>query len=240
MGNVTAGLLAQRMGVPIDRFCCGVNANNILDRAVRFGEFRKKEMVRTLSEAINIGVPYNFERILYFLTMDCDKTAEMMSAVDATSELTIAGPLLADLRDLITTKTVDDEEMKATTLAHWEQYSYVIDPHTAVCIAAAAGTGMPNPGTVCLATAHPCKFEEALLEVGLGDDFWQGSTTGLAGTIHMPESARALQGMAEAAKDDFVAVEGGSLEESQAAWEQQLRGQYTHNPPLLVIPRMVF
>ena len=175
-------------------------------------------------KTMNFAVPYNFERILYFLTMDCDETAAMMSKVDATSELTITGPLLAQLQGLIATKTVDDEEMKATTLEHWQKYGYVIDPHTAVAIAAATGTGMPSPGTVCLATAHPCKFEEVLLQVGLGDDFWQGSTTGLAGTIHMPESARALQGMAEASKDDFLAIEGRSLEESQLVWEQQLRG----------------
>ena len=60
---------------------------------------------------------------------------------------------------------------------------------------------------VCLSTAHPCKFEEALRETGLGDDFWRGAS-GLAGTPHMPASAKALQTMDEVAREDFSAVEG--------------------------------
>eukprot|EP01043_Picozoa_sp_COSAG02_P061307 COSAG02_NODE_8213_length_2655_cov_3.093897_1_plen_129_part_00 len=126
----------------------------------------------------------------------------------------------------------------ATTRAYWDNYRYLIDPHTAVCLAAADIAGLPRPGTVrtrksfspscvlrltvlryamlllrwiyvqvCLSTAHPCKFEEALRETKLGDDFWQGSS-GLAGTPHMPASAQALQTMDEIFQEDFLAVPG--------------------------------
>ena len=65
----------------------------------------------------------------------------------------------------------------------------------------------PGVAQVCLSTAHPCKFEEALRETGLGDDFWQGSS-GLAGTLHMPVSAQALQTMDEIFQEEFLAVPG--------------------------------
>jgi threonine synthase len=167
-------------------------------------------MVRTLSEAINIGVPYNFERVLYFLTMDSEATRKMMEQVDATSELTVSGTVLSDLQATIATATVSDELSKsapasahlaiaidpqlhvrtrahmpsyhrvlmradhrrtcplrcvcplrfvsaatvmATTRAHWEEHRYLVDPHTAVCLAAADALDLPRPGTA--RTAHP-------------------------------------------------------------------------------------
>ena len=225
MGNVTAGALAQRMGCPIAQLCCGVNANNILHRAVTSGEFHKRPMVRTLSEAINIGVPYNFERILYFLTGgDCGAVAAMMAEVDGSDALTIEGPLLASLQELLVTTTVDDEAMAATTRAYWDAHAYLLDPHSAVCVAAAEALAGEHK-CVCLATAHPCKFEESLQAAEMGEGFWRGATS-LAETEHMPPSAAALRGLPEVGKPDFLALDGGRapLEESQAAWERQLRG----------------
>jgi threonine synthase len=91
-------------------------------------------MVRTLSEAINIGVPYNFERVLYFLTMDSEATRKMMEQVDATSELTVSGTVLSDLQATIATATVSDELSKsAPASAH---LAIAIDPqlHVRTCL----------------------------------------------------------------------------------------------------------
>jgi threonine synthase len=68
LGNATAGLMAKLMGLPVSNILCGTNDNDIFHRAVALGDFSRADcMVRTLSEAINIQVPYNFERMLYLL-----------------------------------------------------------------------------------------------------------------------------------------------------------------------------
>ena len=236
MGNVTAGLFAQQMGCPIAAFCCGVNANNILHRAVTHGTFHKTPMVRTLSEAINIGVPYNFERVLYFLTAgDTAAVAAMMAEVDApAAALTLPGSVLAKLRATIQTFTVEDELMLATIRTYWKDHSYLLDPHSAVCLAAAAALEFPvanaasGGGTVCLATAHPCKFEEALAVAfdDPSDAFWAGASHPgrLAGTAHMPAAAAALRGMQETERPVFVAAPESPLSEVQVGWEVILRG----------------
>uniref|UniRef100_A0A7S4HJ21 Threonine synthase N-terminal domain-containing protein n=1 Tax=Odontella aurita TaxID=265563 RepID=A0A7S4HJ21_9STRA len=241
MGNVTAGVFAQRMGCPIAAFGCGVNANNILHRAVAHGTFHQRPMVRTLSEAINIGVPYNFERVLYFLTEgDTAAVSAMMAEVDAppAAALTLPAPILAKLRNTVHAATIEDETMLETIRSYWRDHSYLLDPHSAVCLAAASVLGLPknstcsarkgfSVGTVCLSTAHPCKFEEALASAfEATDDFWAGALRPgkLAGTTHMPASAAALAGMPEVGWPDFVEdPPGAELEEVQVGWEARLR-----------------
>jgi len=113
MGNVTAGILAKQMGLPVGRFVCGVNANDILHRAVTTGVFRKKDLARTLSEAINIQVPYNFERVMYLLD-DGKSQAEIMKQMEEKGSMSLSQNLHIKLKQLISTVRVNDGPMLQT------------------------------------------------------------------------------------------------------------------------------
>merc|ERR1719160_1645638 len=101
MGNMAAGTFAKKCGLPIGRFVAACNANDITDRAIRLGNFhRSEQMVKTLSEAINIQVPYNFERILYYLSgEDTAIVREWMSIMDSAGKLTLPQKWLSKLQD---------------------------------------------------------------------------------------------------------------------------------------------
>mmetsp|Transcript_31572 Transcript_31572/g.53400 ORF Transcript_31572/g.53400 Transcript_31572/m.53400 type:complete len:539 (-) Transcript_31572:210-1826(-) len=214
MGNVTAGILAKQMGLPVGRFVCGVNANDILHRAVTTGVFRKKDLARTLSEAINIQVPYNFERVMYLLD-DGKSQAEIMKQMEEKGSMSLSQNLHIKLKQLISTVRVNDGPMLQTIKDLYTDRKYLADPHTAVGIYAARNFTRENkalgffrdtklgpmaPKIVCLATAHPCKFEEAIREA-MGGGFWEETVLKTAGM--MPKSAKDLMRLAEVPRGLF-------------------------------------
>lgn len=226
MGNVAAGLFAKMMGLPVDKILCGVNHNDIVHRAVATGRFHKQELVRTLSEAINIQVPYNFERVLYALSgCDAPLTRSWMRIMDMTKKLTLRGRHLRRLRGTFLSARVSDEEMLRTVREYRSRHGYLVDPHTAVALHACGQLGLArnaggrvgaNPArrpTVVLATAHAAKFEEAV-RAALGDAFWQRDMPGL-----MPEAARRLEGRREVG-----GAGAGSVFREGEDWLQRLRG----------------
>lgn len=136
MGNVTAGILSMHMGLPIGRFVCGVNDNDILHRAVTTGVFRKLPMRRTLSEAINIQVPYNFERVLYLLSNGANQSRTMQT-LERTGAITMPWHQLIKLRSWVKSSKVPDKLMLSTIKSLWASQRYLIDPHGAVGVCAA-------------------------------------------------------------------------------------------------------
>jgi threonine synthase len=92
LGNSTAGLLAKKMGLPVSNILCGTNVNDIFHRAVALGDFsREAVMHATLSEAINIQVPYNFERILYLISdADSARVCACMKQLEAEGRIDLA------------------------------------------------------------------------------------------------------------------------------------------------------
>ncbi|KAH8073333.1 hypothetical protein JL720_10923 [Aureococcus anophagefferens] len=180
MGNLAAATLAKRRGLPLGAICAGTNANDISCRAINDGDFsraRAPEMKKTLSDAINIQRPYNFERVFYYATGgDASKTGAAMAAGDFRVDPATRGAL----RDGgYRAARVDDGAMLAALRAFRDAHGYVCDPHTAVAVAAADELGYapyggpaaePRPVAI-LATAHPCKFQAAVTEA-LGADAW--------------------------------------------------------------------
>ena len=184
------------MGLPV-KFFCGTNANDIFYRTVNTGRFHKRDLVRTMSEAINIQVPYNFERILYFLfDRDSPKLkAWMEQGVEREGKADVPPAQLSRLRDMIQCARVEDKDMLDVIRSSWDQHRYLVDPHTAVILAAhrqlVGLPGQSSPPCVLLSTAHACKFEEALRE-SLGDKFWDTEMPSF-----MPPSAAALYTLPE-------------------------------------------
>lgn len=231
MGNVVAATLAKRRGLPLGRLCCATNENDITYRALVAGDFsRAPEMRKTLSDAINIQVPYNFERLLYYARDgDAASTAADMARVDAGDPLTLDASTRAALARTYDAARVDDAATCAALRRFRDAHGYVCDPHTAVAVAGAddlgyapygGGGGGEKNHVAVVATAHPCKFEDAV-KAALGDDAWRAYEASDA----FPAAARALAGKAETPPLRLTRRSRGEpLEQAQARWEAVVRG----------------
>ncbi|MBP1634441.1 MAG: threonine synthase [Acidobacteria bacterium] len=142
LGNLTAGVIAQRMGLPAARFLAACNVNDVLPEFLRTGQYRTRPSVPTASNAMDVGDPSNFVRL----------------------EALHAGSSEA-MRANLSGCRVDEDDTRATIREVYRRTGYLLDPHGAVGYAAALRyreqTGDPRP-IVTLATAHPAKFAEVI------------------------------------------------------------------------------
>jgi len=221
MGNTAAGFVAIQMGLPISRINCGTNANDIVYRCCKGGRFYKEEMRRTISEAINCQVPYNFERILYFLSgQDPALTRAWMRIVEVSGRLTLRGRHLRLLQRHFDAQHVSDEETAEAIFSCHAQAGYICDPHTAVAVKAGEKLGLldgaanaASQPVVILATAHPAKFEAAIRR-GLGGQFWDDVFV----EQHLPERVRKLMTLPEVG-----GAPGGKVFVEGEDWTKRLR-----------------
>lgn len=156
-GNVFAAWVAEQMGVPIGQLVIGSNRNDILTRWVADGAMVAAEVVPTLSPAMDIQVSSNLERLLFELTgRDGTATAELLTRFRG------VGSVEAPRTDRFDAAAVDDDDTLATIRAVHEETGRLIDPHTAVGVAAARRCRRGDEPMVCVATAHPAKFPDAV------------------------------------------------------------------------------
>ena len=164
-GDAYAGYVAHRMGLPIERIVLGVNANDILSRALESGRYAKGEVAATGSPAMDIQAASNFER-LYFEAAERDpvETARAFEAFASQGAIDVPPRGLASMRRLFAAAAVSEAETARTILATFNETGELVDPHTAVGLAAAARIGPAHPKTplVTLATAHPAKFPQTV------------------------------------------------------------------------------
>jgi len=165
-GNVYAGHLARALGLPIERVVIGTNANDTLARYIQTGEMRVAPVVPSLSPSMDIQIASNFERLLYEL-----KDRDGAAVAAALGGLRRRGALPADERAwqraqaLLAAHRVDDAQTVATIAETYARSGRLIDPHTAVAVAAARAEIAADRGSapmIALATAHPAKFPEAV------------------------------------------------------------------------------
>ncbi len=139
-GNLGAGLLAWKMGLPVKQFIAATNANDTVPQFLSTGFYKPKPSVATLSNAMDVGNPSNWIRIAHIF-QDPDK-----------------------LKQLVTGCSYTDEQTKQAIEAIYEQYNYVACPHTAIAWQALKDYQKTNAGDkaagIFLSTAHPCKFPE--------------------------------------------------------------------------------
>jgi len=235
MGNVCAGMYTRRMGLPIGTLLVGTNSNDIAHRTFTKGEFHKQEMKQTLSEAINIQVPYNMERFFHFLAGETHpaQVRTWMDTLEATQQLTFEKEQHQQLAKGFASRSIDDTMMKEAMARAWNHCRYLTDPHTAVALAAAqqwfdldpnsftfpAGRkdsrDAPNAPLVILSTAHAAKFEESV-RAGLGDRFW-------AEDMVLPASAAAVMAAEEVKNPVF---------RKEDDWTERLK-QLLDAPPIM-------
>jgi threonine synthase len=160
-GDVFAGWLAKRMGLPIERLIIATNRNDILTRFVATGVYQAGEVFQTLSPAMDIQLASNFERYLYYL-LDEDPAAvrALLTELAETGALQVDGERHRRVTEDFAARAVSDAETLAEIRRVEQASGYVLCPHTAVGACAAAA----HPDAVVLATAHPAKFTEAVVE----------------------------------------------------------------------------
>jgi threonine synthase len=161
-GDVFAGEAAQRMGLGIERLVIATNANDILARALRDGVYAPGPPHHTLSPSMDIQVASNFERALFEASArDSRWVREAMTAFSQIRSLELPPAILRNLRARYQAFAVDDAQTLATIAMAHTRYGRLIDPHTAVALAAAENLGDGSP-VVVLSTAHPAKFPQAM------------------------------------------------------------------------------
>ena len=163
-GNVFAGYVARRMGIPIDQLIIASNPNDILTRFFETGAMTAKPVVPSISPSMDIQVSSNFERLLFdVMERDGDAVGRAMEGFRADGRLVIDDARLAGLGELFEAGRLDDEETRRAITATYEETGQMLDPHRAIGLAVGRDRrrdpGMPM---VALATAHPAKFPDAV------------------------------------------------------------------------------
>jgi threonine synthase len=162
-GDIFAGYLAKKMGLPIDQLILATNENNILARFVKDGVYQPGEFRGTHSPSMDIQVASNFERYLFYLYGENSETVTgLMAQFKAEGRIDITGDALKQVQADFGAHSVGNEECLNTISEYHEKHGYLLDPHTACGAAAADKLTPPGEVTVVLSTAHPAKFDEAI------------------------------------------------------------------------------
>ncbi|HLY05607.1 MAG TPA: threonine synthase [Rhizomicrobium sp.] len=162
-GDIFAGEAATRMGLEVAGLVAATNANDILARALNDGVYAAHEAKATFSPSMDIQVASNFERALFEASnRDGTWISQAMRAFSRERTLTIPDKVLASLRGRYQAFSISDEETLATIRHVHRRFGRLVDPHTAVGLAAATRVPATDVPTVILATAHPAKFPETV------------------------------------------------------------------------------
>lgn len=167
-GNILASFYAMNMGLPVSKFICASNANNVLTDFIRTGTYDKKRtFYTTISPSMDILVSSNLERLLYHLTDgDAEKVAGLMKALNTEGVYTVDEDLKAKLNQYFWGGYCDDAETRKTIGELYREENYLADTHTAVAVNVYGQyvdeTGDTTP-TVIASTASPYKFAKAVL-----------------------------------------------------------------------------
>jgi threonine synthase len=163
-GDIFAGYVARRMGLPIGRLRVATNVNDILARTLASGAYELREVHETSSPSMDIQVSSNFERLVFEATgRDSAAVRGLMASLGQSGRFVLPAAALRSIREQFDAGRADEDEVNAAIRAAWRESGDLIDPHTAVAVAvsehASASPSVPN---IVLSTAHPAKFPDAV------------------------------------------------------------------------------
>jgi threonine synthase len=163
-GDVYAGYVASRMGLPVDRLVVATNVNDILVRTFATGAYEVRDVVATTSPSMDIQVSSNFERVVFDACgRDAQAVRTLMASLAQSRRFVLPAPAIKQLRSLFAADRADEQESAAEIRAWMREAGYCVDPHTAVALAVAEKeTRDPSVPMVVLSTAHPAKFPDAV------------------------------------------------------------------------------
>ena len=204
-GDILAGYLAKKMGLPIGTLICASNANNVLTDFIRTGTYdRRRPLLKTTSPSMDILVSSNLERLLYLLSGDTKLVASLMKQLKEEGAYTVPDALKAAIQKEFWAAYCDDARAAEIIGRVYREQHYLCDPHTASGFAAAEDyrneTGDLTP-MVILSTASPYKFPAAVLsaiggDTG-GDEFEQMERLQQMTGVPIPAPLASLKGKKE-------------------------------------------
>jgi threonine synthase len=164
-GDVLAGHMARRMGLPIEKLVVATNSNDILARALESGRYEVRGVHATQSPSMDIQVSSNFERLLFdAVGRDAAVIRGLMASLEQSGAFDIPAPALAAIRREFSAGSASEADTVAEIARTYRECEYILDPHTAVAVHVARNNLARDPGTpmVALGTAHPAKFPDAV------------------------------------------------------------------------------
>ena len=170
-GDIFAGYLAHKMGLPIEQLVIATNQNDILHRCISDNDHSTQPLEQSLAPSMDIMISSNFERLLFDLyDRDGQQIAKLMA--DAKNgHMKLSDTALAKARALFSSYRCGDEGMVEVIRSTFEDSGYLLDPHTAIGLAAAREcSNNKSTPMITLATAHPAKFPDAVKQAGYPED----------------------------------------------------------------------
>ena len=167
-GDIFAGYVAKRMGLPVDTLLLATNENNILTRFINASDYSLGEVVSTVSPSMDIQIASNFERYLFHLFAENPaRVKEAFAELKEQGRISCSSDEMAQVRKDFSSVSVSQDATLQEIRDFYAETGYLLDPHTAVGVKAALDLLPPDSARVCLATAHPAKFSETV-ELSLG------------------------------------------------------------------------
>lgn len=162
-GDIFAGFVAKRLGIPMDRLVIATNVNDILDRTLKTGRYEMRGVKPSASPSMDIQISSNFERLLFEVHgRDPYAVRRMMASLAQSGAFSIGGRELDQIRHEFGSGATDEAETAATIRQVLAETGELLDPHTAVGYAVARKEVSAASPMVTLATAHPAKFPDAV------------------------------------------------------------------------------
>ncbi len=173
-GNILAAFYGMKMGLPIKKFICASNSNNVLTDFIKTGTYNKnRNFYTTISPSMDILVSSNLERLLYHLTDgDAEKVSSWMKELSENGSYTVDDAVKAKLQELFCGGFCDDDNTKKTIGSLYENENYLSDTHTAVAVNVYeqyVGTTNDTTPTIIASTASPYKFAKSVLSAVSSD-----------------------------------------------------------------------
>jgi threonine synthase len=163
-GDVYAGYVAKKMGLPVKKLIVATNNNDILKRVINSGIYKPSNVNHTISPSMDIQVASNFERLIFDICgFNSNKTSELMNDLKNRGEFKLSKDEVNKIKETFCSDSLSDEETKLIIEKTFKLNKLLIDPHTAVAVGVANKISL-NEQTVVLATAHPAKFSDTVEE----------------------------------------------------------------------------
>jgi len=162
-GDIFAGYIARAMGAPIGKLILATNSNNILSRCINSGDYSMAAVHHSLSPSMDIQIASNFERYLYYLLdRNAGSVVKAMDNFKRNGQLDFTPEQKKRLKADFSAGSIDDTETLETIRTFYRETGYTLDPHTAVGVSVGKAAASLEIPLVCLATAHPAKFGDAV------------------------------------------------------------------------------
>ena len=163
-GDIYAGYVAKKMGLPVNKLVIATNKNDILKRVIKTGFYKPTKVHHTISPSMDIQVASNFERLIFDISSsDSFRTLELMDNLNTKGEFKIGEKELSKIKENFISESLSEEETKLTINEIYNKEKTLVDPHTAIGIGVLKKISLKG-NTITLSTAHPSKFSEVIMQ----------------------------------------------------------------------------